>query len=204
MTLDHINRFFLNESYYSFYCAGRLAMPLFAFVFAYNLARTELITQEIYTKTVKRLVFFGLLATPAFIAMRRLEGLVPLNILFTFLVALTCIFFYEKGQKGMLFSVVCFLLGGLVVEYSWAGLLLTSAFWFYCKKSLILSLFMGLIAFPLLYVVNGNNWALAALLFISLAMVVDLKIPRYRYLFWIYYPAHLSVFYLINRFIHGQ
>ena len=199
MTIDHVNRIFFNQQFYQAYCAGRLAMPLFAFVFAYNLARVEPMSLDIYNKTLKRLVFFGVLATPAYIAMNHIEGLFPLNILFAFLVVLAMLYVYGKGQWQL--SVCIFLLGGIYVEYSWSVLLLCASFWCFCKRPSATSIFLGLAGYSLLYILNGNNWGLAALPIILLATVVDLKIPRWHYFFWDYYPAHMTLLYLIYKFI---
>lgn len=202
MTIDHINRVFFNQKFYLAYCAGRLAMPLFAFVLAYNLARVEPISPEIYNKTCKRLIFFGVLATPAYIAMNHIEGLFPLNILFAFLVALTVLYCYEKGKAAFPWSICLFLIGGIFIEYSWSVLLLCFSFWSFCKKISFRAILMGIAGFVLLYKLNENNWGLAALPLIWLATFIDLKIPRWRYLFWIYYPTHMTLFCLINRLFH--
>ena len=199
MTIDHVNRIFFNQQFYQAYCVGRLAMPLFAFVFAYNLARVEPISLDIFNKTLKRLVLFGVLATPAYIAMNHIEGLFPLNILFAFLVVLAMLYVYGKGQWQL--SVCIFLFGGIFVEYSWSVLLLCASFWCFCKRSSAISIVFGLAGYILLYILNDNNWGLAALPIILLATLVDLKIPRWHYFFWVYYPAHMTLFYLIYKFI---
>lgn len=202
MTLDHINRVFFNQKFYLAYCAGRLAMPLFAFVFAYNLARVEPIPSEVYIKTCKRLIVFGVLATPAYIAMNNIEGLFPLNILFAFLVALTVLYCYEKGKAAFPLSICLFLIGGIFIEYNWSVLLLCASFWVFCKKPSLHSILMGIAGFILLSKLNENSWGLAALPLILLATLINLKIPRWRYLFWIYYPVHMTLFCLLNRLFH--
>ncbi|WP_172838976.1 TraX family protein [Legionella micdadei] len=50
MTIDHINRFFYASSIQTLYCIGRLAMPLFAFIFAYNLARPDALPADFIPK----------------------------------------------------------------------------------------------------------------------------------------------------------
>ena len=41
MILDHINKYLFNYSIDYFFEIGRLAMPLFGFIFAYNMARDK-------------------------------------------------------------------------------------------------------------------------------------------------------------------
>jgi hypothetical protein len=196
MTLDHFNRILLAMHYEALYCIGRLALPLFAFVFAYNLAQNEG-SPALYFKSFKRLIFFGLLATPAFIAMRQLDSIFPLNIMFTLLAAALTIYFYDE-DKNIPLAVFSCLIGGMLVEYSWAGIILCAGFWLYCIKPTLAAVIALVTGYTLLYYSNGNNWGLAALPIISLLIPFDLKIPRLRYLFWIFYPLHLSVFVLIK------
>ena len=200
MTIDHINRIFLNMTYDSLYSIGRLALPLFAFVFAYNLAQNEGVS-SVYFKYFKRFIFFGLLATPGYIAMRKFEGLFPLNIMFTLLAAALTIYFYDKEDPNLPMAVFCGLIGGMLVEFNWAGVVLCVGFWLYCKKPTFAAMLMLLAGYTLLYYSNENNWGLASLPIISLLIPFDLKIPRLRFLFWIYYPAHLSLFVVIKRLI---
>lgn len=64
---DHINKYLLNDTIPILYNAGRVVMPLFCFVLAYNLARPDSYTYSVYSKVCQRLMIFGLLATPAYI-----------------------------------------------------------------------------------------------------------------------------------------
>lgn len=195
MTLDHANRFLFNSQSYSAYCWGRLAMPLFAFVFAYNLANRAFNDTD-YTKTFLKLLFFGLLATPAYRIMLMIPGIFPLNILFTFFVIAGVIFLFEAKQVSL--AVILLLVGGFLVDYYWFGVLLGLACWLVCRTPCWPFLFLSLVACALLYWVNANNWALLAIPIIFMATYLDVTIPRYRYLFWLYYPGHLSVLWVIK------
>lgn len=66
MTGDHINKYLFNGTMPLLFNAGRLALPLFAFVLAYNLARPGTLERGVYVRAMKRLALFGLLATPSF------------------------------------------------------------------------------------------------------------------------------------------
>ena len=69
MTGDHVNKYLFNGTIPALFNAGRVALPLFIFVLAYNLARPGTLERGAYPRTMKRLALFGVLATPAFIAL---------------------------------------------------------------------------------------------------------------------------------------
>ncbi|MGC1183181.1 TraX family protein [Legionella sp.] len=197
MTIDHLNRFFFDTTIYSAYCAGRLAMPLFAFIFAYNLAQPDALPRGLYSKATQRLLFFGLLATPAYIAMR--QDIWPLNIMFTLAAATVSLFFYEQGNsRGRLISFSIFLISGPFVEYLWIGNFFCITAWFYCKRPSITRLLTCLVAYLFLGELNGNHWAVLSLVFIIAATKIKIKLPRIRHFFYYYYPAHLWIMYLIR------
>lgn len=200
MTLDHFNRFFFNASVYPLYCAGRLAMPLFAFILAYNFAQPENLSRNLHGKVLLRLLIFGLLATPGYIAMRHLESFLPLNIMFLLALAVTTFYCFEQEEHFYrLIALLIFLIGGFFVEYDWVGLIFCFTAWTYCRKPTLLSLLAWLIAYLLLDKINENHWALLSLVIIFIATRIDIKIRRIRYLFYVYYPLHLSVFYLLTK-----
>lgn len=197
MTIDHVNRIFFDGNNITALSIGRVAMPLFAFVFVYNLARPEKFTPAIYFKTFTRLIFFGILAMPSYMGMMKSYNLIPLNILFSFLVASSTLYFYEKEGTSAR-TIFCFLVGGILVEYNWLGIFICISSWLYCKKPSIATLLICFAAYFLLDFANNSNWTLLAIPIIILATQIDINIPRWRYFFWWYYPLHLTILLLIK------
>lgn len=199
MTIDHANRFFYDGTIYPAYCFGRLAMPLFAFIFAYNLARPDAMARGLYASTINRLILFGLLATPAYIAMRTSDQWLPLNIMFSLALATICLYLYEEGSfNNRILALFVLYIGGYFVEYNWITPLICITIWFYCKKATIIRLVFCFLPFILLDQNNLNDWALLAIPIVMLATQIDLHIPRIRHFFYYFYPLHLTLFYFLR------
>ena len=192
MTVDHVNKFLFNGTNDAVFAAGRVALPLFVFVLAYNLARPGVLECGGYARTIWRLAVFGALATPAFYSMGGLNAaLRPLNIMFTLLVLTVILNLIEGRTTGKLAAAVVFIAGGAGVEYWWPALAFGLAVWWYCKRPGVLPLVLALVALAALRFVNGNLWALAAVPLILFASLIDLPVPRLQWIFYAYYPLHL-------------
>ncbi|MGE4125505.1 MAG: TraX family protein [Pusillimonas sp.] len=87
MTGDHVNKYLFNATLPVLFEAGRVALPLFVFVLAYNLARPGTLERGVYGRAMSRLTVFGALASVPFVALGGLAwGWWPLNVMFTLLV----------------------------------------------------------------------------------------------------------------------
>jgi hypothetical protein len=119
MTGDHVNKYLFNDTLPFLFEIDRLAMPLFIFVLAYNLARPGIYESGAYLRIMTRLTIFGLLASPAFIALGGLlDGWWPLNIMFALLVITATAYLIEYRTVGSyVTAVVVFLVGGTSVEF---------------------------------------------------------------------------------------
>ncbi len=200
MTADHFNKYLYNGTILGLTEIGRLAMPLFAFVFAYNLSRPETLERGVYPRVLKRLATIGAVSTVPYIALGGVTyGWWPLNILFTLLVSAAILFLLEKGGKRRIQAAVAiFIVGGAIVEFWWPAIIITLAAWQYCKQPNYPALATWIAATSSLYVINGNWWALATLPIIFTSPYMRLDFPRWRNAFYIYYPAHLAVLWLMT------
>jgi hypothetical protein len=96
MTGDHVNKYLYNGTFPFLYEAGRVAMPLFVFVSAFNLARPDALQRGVYGRCMVRL---GLVGLPAAVPLRGLvsAGWWPLNIMFTLLAITAILYLMEHG-----------------------------------------------------------------------------------------------------------
>lgn len=199
MTGDHVNKYLFNDTMPFLFNAGRLCLPIFVIVLAYNLARPQA-TDDARLRAMKRLLVFGVLSSIPFIALDGLlAGWWPLNVLFTLLVITIIVTLIENGGiANIMIAAVVFLIGGSSVEFWWPAVALGVAAWSYFKRQSVLAVFIWFLSCAALWFINGNWWALAVLPLILLASRVDLPVPRLRWAFYIYYPLHLSVIWLIR------
>lgn len=200
MTLDHINKDLFKASLPGLFEVGRLAMPLFVFVLAYNLARPTAFARGVYVRTMSRLAVFGLVAAvPAMALGGLIGGWWPLNILFTLLAITATLYLIELGTTASYVAATCvFVLGGSSVEFWWPAMSFGLAVWWYCKRSSLVAAMLAGGSLAALVVINGNHWALATLPLLFVASHLNLRLPRVRWFFYAYYPAHLAAIWLIR------
>lgn len=197
MAADHINKYLLHEAIPALYLLGRMAMPLFGFALMANLARPGAMATGIHRRVMGRLAVCALLATPAFV---HLVGWWPLNILATLFLATLIVWLLERGALvDHLLAVVAFVVGGAVVEFWWPALLCCLGAWAFIRSPSPARLVLWALATASLAIINGNFAALAALPLIGGAAQVDMAVPRYRWIFYALYPAHLTALALLQR-----
>ena len=198
MVLDHLNKYLMAHAWPWAFDLGRLSMPLFGIVLAYNLARPQLGT-DTHLRIMKRLGIYGLLAMPFFIAIGGVvTGWWPLNILFTLLVATATAWLADRpGVTSGVAAVCVFLIGGAIVEFWWPAVLFILAARMYFRSGRAASLVLCAVALAALYPINGNGWALGALPLPLLAPRVRIELPRLQGFFYGFYPAHLALIWVV-------
>ena len=202
MTVDHVNKYLLHESVAALFLLGRIAMPLFVFVLAYNLARPDAVQNGSVKRTMRRLLVAGTAASIPYIALGTVAGWWPLNILFTLLAATSIIAALASGGKAYLAgAAVVFIVGGALVEYWWPALLLAVASWAYAQRPTTKRLAALICTLVALAPINGNLWAIAALPVILGAPHLHVTMRRRATLFYVYYPAHLAAVWAVRAVI---
>lgn len=197
MVLDHLNKFLYLGKLPVLFEIGRVVMPIFGFVLAYNVARPGAFARAAHLTIMKRLLVAGAVATPMFVA---LVGWWPLNILFMFVVMVAITYCIEQGgPREITLAVLLFVVGGAFVEFWWFALLFCLAAWIYCKKPTWFRLLLLVLATANIAVINRNSWALAALPILLAAPYVSVTLPRARWWFYAFYPAHLAVLWVVKK-----
>ena len=72
MTIDHVNRYLLHGSVSYIFALGRLAMPIFSFTLAYQLARTNAFSNGVHFRVIHRLVFFAVFSSIPYAVLNKL------------------------------------------------------------------------------------------------------------------------------------
>ncbi len=204
MTIDHINKYLLGFSQPWMFYLGRLAMPIFTAVLAYNLARPGAFEKGLFQRTFRRLVLFGLISTPTFVAIGSTydDSLWPLNIMFLFAAIVACVWLIELDDIGAkTLMVVIFAVMGLLAEYLWFGIGFGIAVWYYSKRPSWTAAIFGILFCATLNLFNNVYWSLLALPILFLAPRIKLRLPRLRLAFYAYYPLHLAVLWWLQHAI---
>jgi len=201
MIFDHTNKYLYGGMLPAAFELGRLALPLFGFVLAFNLARPGVVEGEAGKRVMWRLTIVATASTPVYMALGGLSwGWWPLNIMATLVVAVIVLRLGAHASAGRrATAVIVFVLAGSIVEFWWFGLACIVAAWRFAKVPTWLNGVLLVIATASLGVVNGNQWALAALPIVALATRVTVRIPRLSQFFYWAYPSHLLALHLLAR-----
>jgi TraX protein len=200
MVIDHVNHYLFSGKIDWMFALGRIVMPLFAFVLAYNLARPDTLSNGGFPRIAKRLLIYGAIATLPYTALNGYNTFGwPLNILFTLLVATLFIWLYEAGTpKYGMWLIPLLVFGSLLAEFWILGTGMTIAAYFYCKTSRPLYLGLWLLSVTLLALINMNFYALFAVPLLYFAPKVNFTVPRLKYFFYAFYPAHFTLLWIIK------
>lgn len=195
MLLDHVNKYLYHGEVHWMFAAGRVVMPLFAIVLAHNLARADEATAW---RACRRMLAFGLLASPAFMAMQGRWW--PLNILFT--LALSTAVIALLMRRRVVSALALALLAGALVEFWWPAVGATVAAWYWWRRPARLPTFAWAASLALLSLFYRDPWdaawAFTAVPLVLLASRFSISVPRLRWAFYAAYPMHLVALWVLR------
>lgn len=187
MVVDHVDLFLYDGALGFNATLGRTVFPLFAFLLAVNLARAP-DPVPVVRKLVPRLLVFGVLAQPAYVALQ--GNALPLNIMFTLAAAVAVVGL--AGRRAYLWAVLLFVWAGAPVDYAWLGLGAIVGPWLVLRAGFGFMPALTL-ACILLSAWCGSPWPFAAVPVLLVATLLDAPAPRWRWLFYVAYPVHLAL-----------
>jgi hypothetical protein len=193
MVLDHVNVYLFQGRYSWMYVLGRISMPLFAYVFGFNLARVNAGYSAVYLRTAKRLLIFGTLAIWPSIA---------LNIMFTFLVTAFVVWLLLNGGKWATSLAACAaFFGGAMVEYWWPAVGAGVCAWAYFRFKSVYAIAAYIACIGMFYLANDDFWALLVLPVVGASCFFRWTLPRAKLFFYAFYPLHLALILLVRQWL---
>ena len=202
MTGDHVNTYLFNQTIPLLNELGRIAMPLFVFILAYNLARDE-VDLAVFKRISTRLFIFGCISLlPKMLLGHLVQGWWPLNIMFT-LCALTISIGLLKAQYKWASELVIFL-AGFFVEFMWPALLFGLCTYLYAKKPSYIILSGSFLTCLGICLLNNSLWALLVYPLVLVASIIDLGCQRTKWFFYVYYPLHFLVIFAVQEYMRSS
>lgn len=187
MLIDHIGAYLFPMDLLRI--IGRVAFP----IFAYQLTLSYRVTSD-KKSYLKRLLFFALISQLPYYL---LKEAVSLNIIFSLLLGFLAIWAIEERRTLFLFLLVVPL--SFFAEYSVYGIAIILIFYFFDKDIYKIILFSAsTFLFCFYYQSEIQVFALISLLFI---FGPKLEMNLSKYFFYIFYPIHLMIIYLIKIMI---
>ena len=203
MTIDHVGAVLFPE-FEVLRLIGRLSFPLFAYLLILGMENTRNI-RNYFT----RLFIFALISQVPFYLATGIEPLDHLNIFFTLSFGLMFVYFFKKNSIIAFVPIVLSIL--LNFDYSIYGIVMIG-----CMYILIGNIKLGTILLVLLNGLFLVPWNSQFLSILALPLIIlhqngfltktkdankEFKIPFWRkYFFYIFYPLHLSILYIIQLY----
>jgi len=197
MTLDHINKILFNYNYYILTFIGRLAFPLFCLF----IVRNYLYYTSSVSKYALRLFIFGLISQPVVMYAFNYPWY-TLNIFFSLLCGLLLLVALDTKDYMLLFLVI---VTSYFTEYNYFGLFLIYTFYTVYKRGNIIS-HLAMLGALVLITMPDYTWSSLVIYFVVTVLqeIENYKIiykqrhKLFKYVFYIYYPAHLLLIELIK------
>lgn len=226
MTIDHVGLLLFPDSDI-FRIIGRIAMPLFCLLIAYGVTKTRNTTKyfaRLFLFAVAVQIFFNLYMHNDIFYFH------DWNVFFTLsfgvaaasLVKTSIAMMKDKsevafgrflGMSAAFMGAIAIVMAGSLfpIDYGTAGILLVVLFYLalhHSMATLKITAAASLFAFnAVLHLMFANAWAIQWWSFLALPFILvfidkKLKISRFeKYAFYVYYPLHFAVIYLISSFL---
>lgn len=219
MTADHIGRFLLPDQIW-LQVVGRLAFPLFAWSLVLGHHRTRDVGRYLL-----RLAILAVVAQPVYSLLFPITHHygIQLNIVVSLALGLLAIHALHTERWGVLAGVIGVVVlpnislqtvgrTPYVIDYGLRGLLLMLAMHLVIDKSILIRacILGGILAFPWLHPTEPviefaeRTIGLQGFAILSLPILlspVQTRLPRAKWFFYIYYPAHLLVIWVVMEAI---
>lgn len=200
MVVDHINKYLLSNDFPLLFAVGRVSMPLFAFVLAYNLSRPDALSSGRYQRVLTRLAIFGLLAAPTYYALGGAPIFV-MNIMFMLAVGVLVLWLCDEGgASNYALAAITFIVASALVEYWWLGVMVMISAWAFFRKNTVFRFLCVVLSLVTLAVINQNFYALFAIPIFYLGTFIKWEVKRSKYTFYWFYPVHLTAIFAIKYF----
>lgn len=194
MLIDHVGYIFFPE-YEILRIIGRISFPIFAFFVAEGFVHTRNVK-----KYALRIASFAMLSELPFdLAFKGTVDYGYQNVLFTFLIAIGAM--YADKRYGRTTGFAAAFVAGIIAEfcatdYGMFGLILVMIFYWYHDrfgyKIAISTGYLGLLPLQM------GIQRVAVLAMLPIAMYNGKKGISMKYFFYVFYPGHLALLYLIH------
>ena len=206
MFIDHIGYAILGKfSFFNY--IGRISFPIFAFQISEGYAHTR----DLKKYFLRLFVFAIISQVPFMLFHKMLSNDFTLNIFFTLLLGLTCIYIYDKS-KYKIIGIIASILIGLLAEfahcdYGFYGVAIIFLFYVF-KNDVIKSSLAFMIATSIKYIIPiikyGFYDVYLYLLICTLLPIIFISLYNgkkgkdTKYLLYLFYPIHLLLIYGIH------
>lgn len=197
MIIDHIGLFFFPE-YIFFRIIGRISFPIFAFLIVEGFYHTSDIRKYMFRLGIFAVISevpFDLLTTGKFFDLRHQ------NVFFTLLIGVILLYSYEKQYStfSRVSTVFLIMLAGDIfrTDYGAWGVLMIFCFFIFRERmgaKLISIAVINILAF-------GYIQAFAVLALLPIYFYNGEKGKSYKYFFYLVYPIHLWVIWIIKTIL---
>lgn len=196
MLIDHVGLIFFPESTFM-RILGRIAFPIFAF----HIAKGYVHTSSKLNYISRLLTFAAISQIPYMLLLQTYN----LNVLFTLLLSIiliSCIH-YKKWYWIILIGIIVIIPKHIQLpsfEYTWYGLIMPLIFYLFANSKKKIVIYQSILTLMFVFLESEPNIQLFAIIGVLLCLyfpVNQFKIHLNKYFFYWFYPAHLTILFLI-------